>query len=168
MTIKTTCLAVILLFGSAVYVNAQLTDSREPLRNLGGVGVWYKYDAEDLNQIGLTPSLLANDVTLRLRKAGISVLEQDDKGPHFVLNLKTFKGKEGLIVFSVSAQVSQWISLPRLGNRALYAPTWTSGGVLLFGYPDQEDVTRTVRDAIGDVVDKFINDYLAVNPKPLK
>ena len=106
MTIRTICLSVVLLFASAAATNAQWTDSKEPLRNLGGVGVWYKYDAEDLKQIGLTRSLLANDVTLRLRKAGISVLEQDDKGPHFVLNLKIFKGKEGLIVLSVSAQVS--------------------------------------------------------------
>ena len=43
------------------------------------------------------------------------------------------------------------------------ARTWDAAGHI--GVAPEGSFQRTVRDALADQTDKFINDYLAVNPK---
>lgn len=94
-----------LLF-SASRSEAQTSD-RESLRGLDGVGVIYKINPDKLNELGLSPLQFANDVTLRLRKAGIRVFEGEEESKakgnsHLVAEIQTFSVDKTTIAFRVA------------------------------------------------------------------
>jgi hypothetical protein len=47
----------------------------------------------------------------------------------------------------------------------MYVITWNQGGLGGGGGKITTDTIRSVREFVGDFVDKFINDFLAANPK---
>jgi hypothetical protein len=147
---------------------AQVGSDRESLRGLGGIGVTLRIDDEAIES-GLTPDQIGTDVTLRLRKAGIHVLDGADaevpKGrARIVVVVNATKIQGSIYTYSVSAVVMQDVTLARANSaHSFYATTWDS--TRLKGITSG-DLRQIIRNALGDVVDKFINDYLAVNPKP--
>jgi hypothetical protein len=109
---------------------------------------------------GLTRGQLQTDVESRLRKAGIAV--SADATEYLYVNVNTLQSRQRLSSFSVVVMVRQAAYLVR--DPAITAPaaiTWWKGTDGITAAAD----LRSVRDAVGDLVDKFIHAYREQNPK---
>jgi hypothetical protein len=161
-------LPTLLILLAVSTVNGQVIDNKKSLKGLTGVGVWYRAEPDDLKEINLSLNQLSTDATVRLRKAGIRVLEtkqeqQAAKGyAHLTVGVSLLKSG-GLWVYYVDVTLSEWVYLARASNESLYLTTWNNTGVL--GMANQDEIQDSIRQAIGDALDKFISDYLAMNPK---
>ena len=148
---------------------AQVLNERESLRGLDGLGVFYRIEPNKLKELGLEASLIATDLTLRLRKAGIRVLETEHekkqtKGtPHLLAGVSVWEIDGDRVGFVVRISVLQWVYLARAKDDALYLTTYNRP--MLYGDAARMEIREAVRSALADAVDKFINDYLAANPK---
>lgn len=148
---------------------AQVLQDRKSLTGIKGIGVWIKTDPDSLKEINLSLNQISTDTTLRLRKSGIRVLESREEQvavegyPHLIVVVSLLKTDTSDWIFNVSASLSQWVVLARNPNESLYLTTWNNAAVL--GGANQEGIQDSIRKALGDVVDKFINDYSAANPK---
>jgi hypothetical protein len=146
---------------------------RETLRGLPGVHVVIEELGADIKKDGLTEEQLQTDVEVRLRRAGIRVLTLDEVKnssikPALVITITALKSDvlskllEGNIYcFSVSIELKQVASLARMPSNVFLVTTWNDGAV---GFATAKNV-RTIRDGLGDYVDKFANEFLTVNPK---
>ena len=137
------------------------------LRGLAGVEVVVESLDPEAEQDGLHNSQLQTDIELRLRKVGIKV-ESGPKAlnipgmPTLYVNINTIKKESGSYAYRVDVELQQSVILDR--NRSLIimsATTWNTG---MLGMVGSNNMPATVREAVGDLVDKFINDFLAENP----
>jgi hypothetical protein len=141
---------------------------RDSLKGLPGVQVLVETLPADVEQYGLTAELIRTDVELRLRRSGIRVFSADEEDPSpakaFVyVNLNVFQvdnGAPGLYAASVSVELHQRLR-SLVSGLAFYGTTWERSSVHTLG----KNNLRQLRDDVNDVVDKFINDYLAANPR---
>jgi hypothetical protein len=111
---------------------------------------------------GLSASQIKTDVELRLRRNGIKV---DDNSRNYLdVFVKVLKaqppGPRGY-AYSIDVTVIQPALLERDKSPVPLATTWQAG---VLGTLSPESL-RDIRGFVLDYVDKFINDYLAVNPK---
>ena len=67
-----------------------------------------------------------------------------------------------MLAFHVHVQFRQTVFLERNPKTLVVAPTWSKG--IIGGAGDSLFVSYT-RQAVSDLVDEFLNDYLAANPK---
>lgn len=145
---------------------AQKISQEDALRGLSGVSVFVDQINPEAQRDGLARGQLQTDVEVRLRKAGISVLPNADPEtplfPQLYVKVRVVKRREfNLYAFSITVQVNDFVDLRRKPTRSAVVTVWdtdTAGSV-------GTDKIRTVRDAVGDLVDEFINHYLAQNPK---
>jgi hypothetical protein len=156
---------IVLLLCLSLTGNAQVSNERESLRGLDGLGVFYKVEPDKLKEFGLQASLIATEVTLRLRKGGIRVLESEGekKQAHLVTGVSLWRIDQDRIGFVVTISVLQWVYLARAKGDALYLTTYNRP--MLYGDAAALEIREAVRFALADVLDKFINDYLAANTK---
>ncbi len=134
-------------------------DARATLRGLDEFAVVVDLNLE-LEETGLNKNQLQTDVELRLRRDGIRVTSS---GMAFLaINVNGFAGPDqtGLYVFSVTAQVIQPVSLVRDSDITIFAGTWS---LSLTGLAGSARVEGGVRNYVADLVDSFINAYLAEN-----
>lgn len=149
--------------------SAQVLNERESLRGLDGLGVFYKIEPDKLKEFGLQASLIAKDVTLRLRKAGIRVLETEEEKkqarewPRLLAGVSVWRIDEDRIGFVVTISVLQWVYLARAKDDPLYLTTYNRP--MLYGDAAPTEIREAVRSALADALDKFLDDYLAANPK---
>jgi len=69
---------------------------------------------------------------------------------------------ESIYAFTIQIDFKQTATLYHsTDNKVFLVTTWSNSAV---GMTTKRNV-RTIREAIGDYVDKFINDYLAANPR---
>jgi hypothetical protein len=123
-------------------------------------------DVEDLSEsaktLNLTKEAIQTDVELKLRLAGMRVvtLEQGVKlpgSPYLYINVIVSENSKAA---SISVDLVQDAILVRDGQFATGVTTWNTGA-LITNPADAQDI----RNAIKDYVDKFLNDWLSVNPK---
>jgi hypothetical protein len=83
--------------------------------------------------------------------------------PYLYINIPTSKRDgTGLYAYYIAVELNQDVWLPRdLDIETLKATTWRSGAVGSIGGTK----IRDVRESVLDLVDEFINAYLAVNPE---
>jgi hypothetical protein len=109
----------------------------------------------------LSKDQILTDVELRLRKAGISVLPASaDSNPYLYIRIGTDQVSPGLFADRIDVSLIQATQFSRNSQLGVYfAPTWDTGssGTVSSG--------RQIRDALGDLMDKFLNAYLEANPK---
>lgn len=156
--------AITLLTAAGAF--AQKVSQEDSLRGLSGVSVLVAEVNSDAERDGLMRGQLQTDIELRLRKAGIRVLANTDPDtpllPQLYLKVRAVKRSEfNLYAFSINVQVNDFVDLRRKPTRPAVVTIWeadTAGSV-------GSDKLRTVRETVGDLVDRFINDYLAQNPK---
>src|SRR5437660_9894058 len=158
------------------YSNAQSNDplERDTLRGLSGVNVFVNLteDRPSLESDGLTKSQIQTDIEIRLRKAGIRVLTLDEtkelpRRPVLFVALLASQNEpltkllgEHVYSFSIQVDFKQTATLYRsTENKVFLVTTWSDSAV---GMTSKRNI-RTIREDIGDYVDKFINDYLAAN-----
>lgn len=138
----------------------------ETLRKIENVVVWVSV-SQDFEHNGLNSRQIKNDVEIRLRRAGIKVLESSDFSPHTAMLSINVAGTDtddrSVNIYAVSISVDLIQNIQVLHNGAM-APgkTWSSGGKT--GFVGVAKLNR-IRDFVGDEVDEFINAYLAMNPR---
>jgi FAD/FMN-containing dehydrogenase len=139
-----------------------LTEPRESLRGLLGVSV--ETDHNGCRGI-VDKDLTKQDIEVRLRVAGIRITPL----PFVVLGMMANclpienSGRRVSTVIHFLLSVRQVVWLPPQPVRVALATTWESGNVLIFGAATKCD--DYFRSQLKDHTDKFINDFLAMNPK---
>lgn len=160
-------LALVRLLGVAVqgFAYDDNAYTRETLRGLSGVGVVIEDLSSNATRAGLTTAQLQTDVELRLRKAGVRVLTASERketpGGPFLAVIVTAREKLGLYGYSVEVHFLQRVYLERNFTDAL-AITWAVDST---GTVGADRFRQGIRESVGDHIDKFLNAYLAVNPR---
>lgn len=164
---------VMLLIGVMVSEGwtAESTPSRDmPRLSLKGLNVILVGVAElspKIRNLEITDEVIKTDVEVRLRKAGIRVFTSQDKDIYEkyeksgrpILQVSMYRvGDERGFSDRIEVQLYQDVILAR-DKTNIRACTWS------YGYAGGNQTARSLRDALGDAIDHFINDYLAVNPK---
>ncbi len=149
------------------FVLAQYLDHRRRavLRGLQGCHVIVENLEPEIERDGLTREQLQTDMELKLRMAGIKVLSREEQGaPVFYLNVTAMEifAKHGAslgYIYNISVSLQERVQLMRNGD-IMRRATWEKPGFL--------GITTNltdIRQGAKDMVDYFINDYLAANPK---
>jgi len=133
-------------------------DNRDALFGLQGCPVVVAPLGPEIEQNGLTGKQLQTDTEQRLRMAGIKVLSLKEatqvKGsPYFYLNVRVDKLKSGCYCYSISTELIEE-AFP------LWETAWTQ--LELLGLSCN---LSDIRHHAQDMVDEFINEYLAANQK---
>ncbi len=165
----TMTLAVLVSVGVAMTVwgVGDYEESRRSLAGRRGVHVKVEDISPDAERDGLTATGLQTDVELRLRLAGIRVLTEAESlampdNALLYLNVTTLK-RGGRYSYTINLTLSQRVRLERdLSIQRVPGTTWIATGTI-----GTVGVNKlgTVRKAVRDMVDQFINAYLAANPK---
>jgi len=154
-----------LITGGAVVARAVDTeDTRQSLKGLKGIYVLVEELKPEVERAGLTEEAIQTDVELKLRLAGIPVLEDlaNLASPYYLyVAVSTNHMSDGIWPFHISVELVQKVLLDRDRSTISYSSTWSTGSTGRVG----KAKVRTVRDSIKDLVDRFINAYLSVNPK---
>jgi hypothetical protein len=146
------------LFVLAVPCAAQTNEQRESLRALSTVPV----KVVVTRGTGLPEMMVQQFVELRLRSARIKVpagntARLEDGGA--VLSIMVVSTEEG-ILSEIIVRLSQMVRLVRKPI-GMWATTWEArqcGG-------DDKSNEANIKEELGSLLDVFVNDYLAVNPK---
>jgi hypothetical protein len=144
---------------------------RKSLRGLHGIGGVVEALQPDAERDGLTKSQIKTDVELKLRQAGMHVLTTAESftvpgSPYLYINLNTTKndvlyGALSTYAFSLQVALKQDVRLTRDSDLQGSAPTWETHTLGTVGANNLQDTRRV----LGDLLDRFSNDYLAENPK---
>lgn len=161
-----TILLACLLF--AVAVAADNETQRRTLAGLQGIYVTIETLNPEVERDGLSESAIKTDVELKLRQAGIRILTREQwlgtpGKPWLYLNVSVLKSPwSGEYVYGIELKLIQEVTLTRVPRTMTDASTWEArGSVGIAGQARLLDIRNFVRD----MVDQFINAYLAVNPK---
>jgi hypothetical protein len=114
---------------------------------------------------GLFDSRLQTMVELRLRQAGLSVLEPENPNDDatIMVAVSAVKSPDGLYAVHMELQVAQWAWLARNSHILSFAATWHATEVS--GHLGSERIREGIESSIQHQVDEFLNDYFAENPK---
>ena len=165
-------LPIVLLLALCSLGFAQDTRDTDVLRGLAGVAVAVNDLKQEVERDGLLKAQLQTDVELRLRKAGIRVLTEDqwfiEPGqPTLSVIVALYKGADPKIIDvyakSVKVVLRQNVLLSRKPSTIIRgAITWESS--LAVGVSNSTILQKDIRDTVADRVDEFINAFLAANP----
>ncbi len=159
-TLTLSVLGVLLLGCGIRLLASNSPSSRQTLQRIKGIHVV----VEDLDSDGLvTVGQVQTDTELRLRKAGINVLETGF--PMLYVNTELLKGRSmatsGIYAYHIELTLEQAVLVPGNEEAALGA-TWSTGTTGMVG---KDNLSKAIREDVGDLVDKFSNAYLSMNPK---
>lgn len=164
---------LVLLLG--LTANAQT--KRDNLRGFQFTEVLIKVSRSqpDDAEVGLSERQLQTDVELRLRKAGLNVKGVKDTTTveelmayevlprlDVLISIVGTDGLKGVFAAQVSVQLKRMGKFGKDYSQAIFAVVWTDGITSLLG---KDKIESGIRQQIADLVDRFINDYLAANPK---
>lgn len=141
---------------------------RAALAGITGIEVIVEEMSPDAELQGLTESALRTDVELKLRQAGIRVLtrieaqRQAVNSAGLLLAVGTRLLEKGNYAFAIQLKLDQAVLLQRDPSIIWVAPTWEVP--VMFGTIGAKNLSK-LRDFVRDMVDQFINAYLAANPK---
>lgn len=142
-------------------------EPREVLAGLQGVHVVVEDFKPEVEKYGFNREQYQTDAELRLRQNGIRVLSEEEQ---LLLADKTFLHiivtpvilENGLsAAVGISVEFKEPVLLHRNPSIITFAITWDKGTILNVGLLRFNEIRGHVRD----LVDQFINDYLAANPK---
>ena len=164
---KRIILALTFLLATSSAASAQFAPGTENLRGLRGVRVIVMFDAptraEALDEVKRPGVLrmLEDDTKAKLEKAGIPFSRSrfaDDIGKDYarLIVLAKLDKPNG---FETEVKLLQRVRLTRDPSIEFDAITWSLGGV------GNKLEMPIVRSQIAGLVDRFIEDYLSVNPK---
>jgi hypothetical protein len=112
---------------------------------------------------GVDAGRLRTVVELRLRQAGLRVDSAQYDRPLLYVEV-TVLGTHAVPVFysyGFHLALVEPAQVARNGER-VWAVTWTSRGV---GTGGEQRLAKIIEDGISQLVDKFLNDWLKVNPR---
>ena len=165
-------LPIVLLLALSSLGFAQDSRDTDVFRGLAGVAVAVTDLGQEVERDGLLKAQLQTDVELRLRKAGIRVLTEEqwitEPGqPTLSVKVALYKSSDPKIngyAKSVNIVLRQNVLLSRNPSTIFRgAITWESFEAVGFSNPTV--LQKDIRDTLADCVDEFINAFLAANPK---
>ena len=141
-------------------------EPKDTLCGLKGVMVFIEDIDTDVENHGVTKSLLKKEVESRLKQADIPVLTTDEVftmpgKPYLYLNLTTHNTGIELYSYSIRIELNQDVSMIRDPSIRASATTWIANVVGVVGARNLPAVTEDVTQ----LTDKFIHDYVAANGK---
>lgn len=172
---KRLILVALFIVGFSVFVAAQNVRDRKMLLGIPGVDVLVVGPpAQTRSSFALSPFDITTQVELKLRAAGLRVIKKTESNVPPVLMItinSTVPDSDDAPIYAVSinvelSQVGRLVANPttaRLPEKLTYVGTWHSSHVYLYG---REAAQIHLKQDILNVVDEFLNDYLAENPKP--
>jgi hypothetical protein len=158
---------ILILIASPCIVFGGTKYERDSLKAMSGVRVSVSDLDKTLQTHGMTEAMLKKDVELKLRAARIKVYD-DPKDPVWgrtgrpEIHVNVIGGElDPVAAYGIEVLLLQDAVLKR-GNQPVRATTWRSVDVT---YGVMGSAHEGIRKTLGDEIDTFINDYLAVNPK---
>jgi len=160
-------LPVVFLFLLPGYTYAQdvtglTTADADVLKDVGPMVVFVDDLPRDFESLGLRRDDIQRDVELKLRLAGITIYDDDESGYLYVVIGGTC---DRICGSSVRISYREQVFVLR-GDEYIevYSPaTWETAGVV--GIVGSDNLKRSIRDSVKDMVDEFVNAYLTANPK---
>jgi hypothetical protein len=136
---------------------------QEALRGLKSLIVLVEEINPEAERLGLSRTQLKTDVELRLRKAGIKVLTQEESintpgQPFLYVNITTGI-ISGFCTFGIEVDLNEMVIIAR--GVKVVGSIWDTSIIGRVGINN----IKQIRNSLADEVDKFINDYLAANSK---
>jgi hypothetical protein len=143
-------------------------DKRDTLRGLREVSVLVEYLPDDVEREGLSREHLKRDIEVRLRQTGLRVLTiseiaKSPGAPYLYVAVYPITGPSvNLNAYAIGLTLKQLVQLSRNPTTELFATTWEGPAP-----PRSLGANRVldIRSSISDALERFIIDYLAVNPK---
>jgi hypothetical protein len=140
-----------------------LTLKQKALVGLKGMDVLVEKMNPQAERLGLGEGQIKTDVELRLRKAGVRVLTEKEsletpEMPALYVNITTVF-KSNICAYSIHVSLSERVTLASGFQTTGFI--WDIGEI---GFIGPENISK-IRGYVGGQVDRFINDYLAANPK---
>jgi hypothetical protein len=143
-----------------------VTGPHEILAGLEGVGVIVEAFPPEAKQYGLTEQVFLKLAESRLRRYGVKVLtgQQQLQTPgrsylHLGITPVIIEDVK-FVAVSVTIKLNELVTFWRNPTTAVMATTWDTGQVMLLG----KDNLDVIKEATQNLLDEFINAYLAANP----
>jgi hypothetical protein len=161
---------ILLLVGLLLLVTvseAHPTGDRDNLRGLRGFSLLVRIDEPNLEKDGVTHDQLQTRVEVKLRQAGIRILSISELPgtpgqPILSLRVVALRGESPRgYAFGVELGMLERVILDRDRNRVIYGMIWREARAGFVGFL----AVRSIYEYVSDVLDVFITDYLAANPK---
>ena len=152
-------LRLLLLLAVAVAVtHPAAAQDRDNLTGIGPVHVRVENVLPNAERAGLTTTMLQTATESRLRGNGVPL---SDESPSFLyLNVNTYRAQEtGPYSFEITLEFRTPVQVVSTGRFVFNATIWQIGAVGSVGAGDMGQI----QDGALDFVDRFSNDYLAVN-----
>lgn len=164
-------IVMVLAAGSSISVGSgqalkTLEELQRPsLRDLNGVEVLVSISLPEGEALDLTRSQLQSEVEVKLRTAGVRTLSSESSfdtpgSPFLYVKLSAFKADPSGYVCRIDVDLNQDVILERDPAIRTVATTWQTGWVGLF--PQLK--MSALREPINSRLERFISDYLALNP----
>jgi len=140
---------------------------RESLRGIKALAVVIEDLSPDTEQAGFQKTQLKTDVEMRLKEKGIQLVSEPETagkwdGPILNVRLQTVKhDRQNIEAISIILQLRQKVRLTRKSGAEVLAVTWQSDRL---GSVDKAELPLA-RKILVSMVDSFISDYSAVNPR---
>lgn len=176
--VRVRILALLVLVSALVCASADTTSMQDgmdvirrmPLVELPSVSVLVVVIREDTQQKdGLSKDTLKTAVELRLRTLGIKVITEEESlkepgWPYLYVRVGVMRSNAYPIYFFTNGVVlKQNVTMDRPPKLWITgAITWETSSQ---GLCPGQDLAKVITENVLEMVDKFANDYLAVNPK---
>jgi len=168
MRVRTLFLYAIILLPTPLIANAQSNPDRKGLRGILGMRVAIEELSPTARVGGLSRDQLQTEVELRLRKAGVRILD-GDSGSFLYLSVSAMKSINApLYATNVKLEFYRLGTFVGFGKdleaseQTLIASVWSKQ---VLGLAGSERVEMEIRQQVADLTDQLLNDYLAANPK---
>jgi len=140
---------------------------RLTLRGLDAVGVLVELLPPNLETGGVTWEQVRGEVESQLRGAGIKLLTLQETTrtpghPYVYVEVSGKKSPSQFQAVQIRISLKQSVLLKRTASIEAIAETWSES---LLVATEVASVKKVVRERLKDLVDRFIRDYRAVNPK---
>jgi len=163
---------VVLAIGlfAVIGYGAEARWERRSLAGLQGVVVVVERIDQKAKWYGLTEEALQADTILKLRRNGIKVFSEQERLqmtgiPQLYINVNVAVREEiGFSAANIHVAFKQAVLLKRDPTKSFMATTWKADDISMGKTSD----LKGVREDVKALVDQFINDYLAANPKQQK
>jgi len=143
-------------------------DKRDTLRGLREVSVLVEFLPDDVEREGLSREHLTHEIEVRLRQAGLRVLTISEianspGSPYLYVAIYPVTGPSvNVNAYAIGLTLKQLVQLSRNPTTELFATTWEGPAP-----PSSLSAPKLldIRSRILGVLERFIIDYQAVNPK---
>jgi hypothetical protein len=144
------------------------SDQKESLKGLKGIGIFIEPLNPEMEKSGVSKNQIREQVELKISQAGIRVINNAERlnepgKPYLYVNLNAYSWREEVIYgYSLKVELNQLVLLDRDRMRGCFGPTWTTGSAGILG---ANKFIGFLREELAESLDKFVRDYLAVNPR---